>query len=1579
MSLSALAIRRPVTTAMFFIGSGLLGLVSLSRLSVELMPEVVFPQIFVVANQRTMSPEQVERDLLIPIEGAIGKLEGVVSIESNASQSRATVTISYEPATDMRFAELQVQRQMGRLHPTLPEQTTLVVQRFDISVLTSSVMELQVLGAGDLNWLRDFAEERIRPDLESVEGVVAATVLGGQRGAIEVIVDPQFLAAYALSMNEISGAINSVNVPRTYLGSVYDGNQHFPVSIRGQFTGLSQIRDVVLRPDGPLHVGDVAEIHYGLQEQTDLSRVNGLETVSVRIQQENEANLIDVAAQLESTIERLNAELEPEGVQILITMNQAELMNEALGTLQQAAVVGVVLGLMVLFLFLRNLRFVAILLVAIPASLLLTFNAMYAWDLSLNVLSLCGLALSMGMLADNGIVVMESIFKQFERGKGPIEAARDGTADVSRAIIAATATTVAVFLPVVFVQSDFQDILTDLALAITFPLAASLLVALTLVPMLGARTLSRTSLRPLGTGQLLEKYTVVLKASLRHRVRVSLAVGIALTVTLVISFFFMLQQEPAREQSSFTVYADLPAGATLEATDEIVRRIEEAIAELDGVEQFTSSIQEAQGSVTVTLVDLADRPEGVSIDGLKEELEQALRRIEGGVVSFDAPTGGGGVGGGGGGRGGVGGRSTGGFSLGAGPVAETAIIRGHDFSTLQMLSEDLTFRLEQIEEIDPNSISADVTRSAPEVQVIPDPMAMFDKRLQVNTVLGAIEQANPEGVRTASAFLEPDGTETPIEVRYIEDLEDPQLRVDDLRQLPILTPAGDLTPMEEVARVRTDEGRRTILRTDQSRRVIVTYRFTQEILDSQPQTDAARSLVRLVVQDMVMPSGYSVELEEAQVDNIYYWMMAIAAILVYMILASLFESFSSPVVIFCALPTAVIGSCWALILTGTGLTSEAGPMALLGFIVLLGIAVNNGIILIDAIATLRSRRGFRRERAVLTAGRSRVRPILMTSATTLLGVLPLSLEFGGDFEIWPPFAITVLGGLAVSMVSTLIFVPVAYMGIDQVKEWLKQIGWFGVLLATTAAAAVTYGVYVRYNSYFWAALVAAPAWFSFLTVVWSAIRLHHMRIAAREPREPVRTIGLSTLTKIYGAPGRFRMDWGRFERRIRYLIDEGIDPLDRQSVKDGLLWKLPLSLLIVFLHTYLADPIWVYLLALTTWGFVAHLVRDIALLSMHREAGDPLRLPRRFRLIARYALLALLLYYVQRRLGEPSVTIATGVVFMVMRLIRYLALRVGDGKVDLETMSGRTAWLRKRIYAGAAAVPILGVPKPEFPALTAVNLEIGRGMFGLLGPNGAGKTTMMRIICQVLEPTYGSVSINGVNVDQMESLQGLIGYLPQHFGLYEHMTGYEYLDYRALLEGFREPEERHERVTACLEQVHLSDRTNDPIGSYSGGMKQRIGIAQTLLHMPQIMVVDEPTAGLDPVERIRFRNLLARLSQERIVIFSTHIVEDVAGSCNRLAVLNDGRVLYSGTPGAMRDLARGRVWEVVLPEETFDEIERDMRIVTHLRTPAGIRARFLADEAPEGIGAEHVDPTLEDAYLYLLDEHRKATREEVAA
>jgi ABC-type multidrug transport system ATPase subunit len=281
-------------------------------------------------------------------------------------------------------------------------------------------------------------------------------------------------------------------------------------------------------------------------------------------------------------------------------------------------------------------------------------------------------------------------------------------------------------------------------------------------------------------------------------------------------------------------------------------------------------------------------------------------------------------------------------------------------------------------------------------------------------------------------------------------------------------------------------------------------------------------------------------------------------------------------------------------------------------------------------------------------------------------------------------------------------------------------------------------------------------------------------------------------------------------------------------------------------------------------------------------------------------------------------------------------------------------------------VPLIGKKKKPFKALNCVSMEIENGMFGLLGPNGAGKTTLMRIICGILEQSYGKVWINGLDTQKMrEELQGLIGYLPQEFGSYENMTAGEYLHYLAMLKNITDYNIREERVTYVLKSVHMDERRNEKIGSFSGGMKQRMGIAQILLHLPRILVVDEPTAGLDPRERIRFRNLLVELSRERVVIFSTHIIEDISSSCNKVAVLNKGRLKYLGKPVDMTREAEGHVWQYTIPANEFGGYVEKNLVVHHMSEGDNIRVRVISESKPDS-HAQQVSPTLEDAYLWLL-------------
>ena len=320
-----------------------------------------------------------------------------------------------------------------------------------------------------------------------------------------------------------------------------------------------------------------------------------------------------------------------------------------------------------------------------------------------------------------------------------------------------------------------------------------------------------------------------------------------------------------------------------------------------------------------------------------------------------------------------------------------------------------------------------------------------------------------------------------------------------------------------------------------------------------------------------------------------------------------------------------------------------------------------------------------------------------------------------------------------------------------------------------------------------------------------------------------------------------------------------------------------------------------------------------------------------------------------------------------MALLVYVTSnKLFNEKININRLKGRFAGIRRSFYVFVQSIPLIGKRKEPFRALDAVSINIGSGMFGLLGPNGAGKTTLMRIICGIFDQSYGKVWINGIDTNEKrEELQGLIGYLPQAFGTYENMSSWEFLNYQAILKGISNKKDRESRIRKCLKEVNMHEHMHEKIGSFSGGMKQRIGIAQILLHLPKILVVDEPTAGLDPRERIRFRNLLVELSKNRIVIFSTHIIEDISSSCNSMAVLNRGKLKYHGNPQEMTKTAEGHVWQFEVPAKEFDTLNEKLLIVHHMRDGENIRIRCISGEKPYA-SAIHVRPNLEDAYLWLI-------------
>jgi ABC-type multidrug transport system ATPase subunit len=767
--------------------------------------------------------------------------------------------------------------------------------------------------------------------------------------------------------------------------------------------------------------------------------------------------------------------------------------------------------------------------------------------------------------------------------------------------------------------------------------------------------------------------------------------------------------------------------------------------------------------------------------------------------------------------------------------------------------------------------------------------------------------------------------------------------------------------LKDIASVNKGYGRSRIIRVNQDKQLDVRYGFLPSIEQSKTLLEGYRADIDQLIAGYNLPAGVAIEVihEEDQFADFKFLILA-AFLLIFMILAMVFESVTTPLVILFSIPLAAIGSLIALFLTGNSLLNAN---TLMGFLILLGVVVNNGIILIDYSKLLR-KRGYRRERALMTAGISRIRPILITAITTIIAMLPLAMgntEYAG--AIGAPFAITVIGGLAFSTLLTLLIIPTVYMGLENALEWYQTLTVrtkiIHLLLFVTGVAAIyLYGEGMLYQVLYLTVLAVLIPGVTF----FAQTSLRRARADVVDPAQEVEIV-VRSLVKIYDRSGRFTREWnsGLEIRRRMGLSGE------YHSLKDFIpvAWQFILwGFGFYFTYFYIESRLWGFLFSFVMYAATLYLWRKIRAYLFYRYEGS--RIVRSTNRILFWSMPPLILWGHFRMLDNLPMVLIIGVLWGLGIAI-YVSSQYLYGKnVNIERVTGRYAGLKRSYFRMVMSIPLFGKRRRPFKALRGVSFEIKTGMFGLLGPNGAGKSTLMRIITGILEQSYGSIWINGLDTRlYREELQSLIGFLPQEFGMYENMTAWEFLDYQAILKGLTDKSVRDERIGYVLKSVHMVERKDDQIGSFSGGMKQRIGIAMILLNLPRILVVDEPTAGLDPRERIRFRNLLVELSKDRIVIFSTHIIEDISSSCNQVAVVDKGELKYFGVPEKMVDMALGKIWQFLIDKESFEEKLDKSLVVHNIQDGDRIQVRYISGTEPYP-GAVQVEANLEDAYLCLL-------------
>lgn len=1559
---------------MLFIGMTMLGYVSYQKLSVELFPNAQLPALIVqVGTPLEVDPSYIENQAIIPIEGAIGTLEGIEKIESNITSRYGTITIYYNQNADLKYANLKLQEKIDIVKTSIPETFIINVIKIDLEQLTNQFMELQVRGEGGIDRIRNIADREIKPELENIDGIAGVQVYGGQENSIEIRLKKEACEANGITIGQIRSLLNNNQASRTFAGKVVDDENKMFVNITSEYTDVLDIGKIIVKQSGPVLLRDIAEIYFGVKERSSFSRVNGMDAVTITLVNDNQANLIDLSHAALDEIAKLNSSLSPSGVEIVVQNNNAEMMEKNINEIINLAITGGFLAVLILWYFLKNIRLVTVIAISIPISVYTAFNFFYAADITINSLTLVGMALAIGMLVDNSVVVLENIYRLAGQGKDPEVAVKQGTTEVWRSIFASTITTLIVFLPFIFSDNFMVKIIgKNIGVSIISTLSVSMFVALMLIPM---ATYFLLSLKTGGQSQIFKKlsihnrliqgYHLVLKSCMRHPAGTIIGTLVVFFAALLISIGLSMNSQDEVETPSFRMTVIMPGGATLEKTDAVVAEVESRLALIPEKQDIVSRIEEERATITVNLPKEWDKTSKRTLPEIKNDISERIKNISSAEVTMDELSAGGGFmpEGGGGESYNPGGDFM--NLLGIGSERESIIIKGEDFDQMKNLGDDIINYLEGLTTI--SNTGMNVQDNKPEVRLLFDMDYLGRNDITLNDLSSSLASFGRE-YSSGTTFMQ--GNESyDIIIKYAEDsvATEREKTIDDLRNLDVTSASGTIMEMQELSDIVFSTGLGNIHRENQEKRITVTYDFNEEIKNSKDLLEGARSEIQSIVSGLSIPPGIAIEVvQESNQLKDFFYLIGIAFLLIYMILAAVFESLATPVVLMFSIPLAALGSLVALILTGNSLLNAN---TLTGFLILLGVVVNNGIILIDYTNILR-KRGNRPHRALMTAGVSRLRPILITASTTIIAMFPLAMgtaEFVS--AIGASFAITVIGGLTLSTLLTLVFIPTFYTGLENSLRWLYSLKPATKAIQLALLLLSVYLIYTNFDRFLWKLIT------TLLTVILIPAGTWFIMNSLRKARETVISpdeninIRIQSLVKIYERESRWKREW-QAGARIRKRL--GIEK-EYRSWKDltEIGWQLPLvGFIIYFTYFYLDKGLWIFLFSIGTWFFISAIWNQLKELLENMQAASPSKFRKLLTRVTDFTVFWLIplfnLVFFQVKWDNLVVVLILGLLWFAGLFIYKTGEKLTRENIDIYRLEGRFKGLRKTVYKAVAAVPLIGKKKKPFKALSCVSIEIGNGMFGLLGPNGAGKTTLMRIICGILEQSYGKVWINGLDTQlKREELQGLIGYLPQEFGSYENMTAHDYLHYQAMLKNITDAKIREERVDYVLKAVHMEERRYEKIGSYSGGMKQRMGIALILLHLPRILVVDEPTAGLDPRERIRFRNLLVELSRERVVIFSTHIIEDISSSCNQVAVLNKGKLRYFGKPIDMTREAAGHVWQFSIPAEQFNDFVKDHLVVHHMSEGDKVRVRVISDTAPRE-DAVSATPNLEDAYLWLL-------------
>ena len=1009
MSLPSISVKRPITTFMVFAAIIVIGIFSLRQIPIDLLPDISYPAMAVITDYEGAAPEEVERMVTEPIERMVSTVNNIKEVSSISYEGRSLVLINFTWGTDMDAAANDVREKIALAERMLPDEAEKpLVFKFDPSLMPVEILSLS--GNLPLERLRRLAEDRVKYELEQIEGVASVSVSGGREREIQVLVDRDKLESVGLSIGQLVRILQAenINLPAGYMETE---DQELLIRGMGEFRSVEQIKNVVIcSRGGPVYLKDVAEVRDSFKEERGEVLVNGREAVILSVFKESGANTVRVSERVRQRLSSMG-KLLPPSVEIDTIIDTSEYIRDSISNLQQTAIQGAAIAMVVVFLFLANLPSTLIIFFAIPVSVLVAFILLRLAGLTLNIMTLGGLAIGVGMMVDNAIVILENIFRHRQRGEPAQRAAVMGSNEMGMAVTASTLTTLVVFISLLFVSGIVSILFKHIAYTVIFSLSASLLVALTLIPMLSSKYLSAKTLeRKKGRGfsrklneYMESRYGFILDWALAHRKVVILGSVSILAATLLLLPRIGSEFIPQTDQGVINISVETPTGTKWRITEKVAKKLEEVIREsvpeLDktliqvgsegGVISSVMGTGSNNASLTVSLVERSQRKR--STMEITDLLRSRLADISGAKITFNEAS------------------AAQEIFTGTPVVIE---VRGYDLEEGKRLARRIADLIGKIRGVVEPRIS--YKEGMPELRINVDRDKASSLGLNFFQIADAVKAAN-EG-KVATYFREA-GSQYDIRVRLNrKDLQRPS----DIGKILITSPSGRQISLDTVAHIERASGPVNIERKEQQRVITISAGISGRDLGSIDRE------IREKLSKLKIPEGFSVEVagqqkEMAESFRSLLGALILAVILVYMVMASQFESLRHPFVIMFSVPFALIGVIWILFLSRTTIST----VVYMGLIMLVGIVVNNGIVMISYINILREK-GMSALEATRTGARRRLRPILMTTFTTVFALIPMALGWGAGAELWAPMARTVIGGLSVSMIFTLILVPSLY-------------------------------------------------------------------------------------------------------------------------------------------------------------------------------------------------------------------------------------------------------------------------------------------------------------------------------------------------------------------------------------------------------------------------------------------------------------------------------------------------------------------------------------------------------------------------